>query len=233
MEAETVGREAVAYFQAALRRCQALTSHFQTSTPDFALALQALPIVRSHHGRTAEWYINLPSGCHLVNLSFGRIGLWKMGVETVNLARAALIAEGEQFRAAVCVVAAFAHRHGVDASPLLAAWDEALALRVEAAIQVESTDQSPPPLASTAAITEAEVNPPADYVTLDQMAASVKRSKRTLEKLKTRALNPLPQPDVAGGGGKPDEWLWHTVRPWLESEYGRNLPERFPASRPT
>jgi hypothetical protein len=72
---------------------------------------------------------------------------------------------------------------------------------------------------------------PMCYVTLDNMAASVSRSKRTLEKLKTRKKNPLPAPDVEGGGGKPDEWLWSAVRPWLEKEYRRKLPEQFPGAR--
>lgn len=72
--------------------------------------------------------------------------------------------------------------------------------------------------------------PPADqYVTLDQMASLVNRSKRTLERLKKRRNDPLPSPAVEGGGGKPDEWLWSQVRPWLEREYSRHLPERFPA----
>jgi hypothetical protein len=66
------------------------------------------------------------------------------------------------------------------------------------------------------------------YVTLDQMAAFVSRSKRTLEKLKNRAKNPFPPPDVKGGGGRPDEWAWPKVRLWLEREYGRKLPEHFP-----
>jgi hypothetical protein len=69
------------------------------------------------------------------------------------------------------------------------------------------------------------------YVTLDEMAAIVNRSKRTLEKLKDRKKDPLPPPDIEGGGGKPHEWLWSTVRPWLEKEYGRTLPAEFPAAR--
>jgi hypothetical protein len=73
--------------------------------------------------------------------------------------------------------------------------------------------------------------PTAQYVTLDMMAAIVTRSKRTLEKLKTRKRKRLPRPDVRGGGGKADEWLWQTVRPWLEDEFGRKLPERFPSDR--
>jgi hypothetical protein len=70
------------------------------------------------------------------------------------------------------------------------------------------------------------------HVTLDQMAAMVNRSKRTLERLKTRKNNPLPDPDVPGGGGKPDEWEWAKVRPWLEAEFTRRLPERYPSLRP-
>jgi hypothetical protein len=96
--------------------------------------------------------------------------------------------------------------------------------------------QSLPALASDAG--PDDVPPPAeeaplprwkqDYVTLSQMAALVNHSKRTLEKRKGRKKNPLPDPDVEGGGGKPDEWLWETVRPWLEGEFCRLLPERFP-----
>jgi hypothetical protein len=74
--------------------------------------------------------------------------------------------------------------------------------------------------------------PPSEqYVTLDQMAGLVNRSKRTLEKRKRRKNTPLPDPDVAGGGGKPDEWKWSAIRPWLEKEFGRQLPEQFPAGR--
>jgi hypothetical protein len=64
-----------------------------------------------------------------------------------------------------------------------------------------------------------------DYVTLDQAAAMVHRSKRTLEHRK-RGPNPLPDPDLEGGGGKPHEWKWGTIRPWLEQEFGKKLPER-------
>jgi hypothetical protein len=71
----------------------------------------------------------------------------------------------------------------------------------------------------------------AQLVTLDQIAAAVHRSKRTLEKYKTRERNPLPSPDVEGGGGKPDEWKWLTVRRWLEDEFKHDLPERFPSGR--
>jgi hypothetical protein len=70
---------------------------------------------------------------------------------------------------------------------------------------------------------------PTGYVRLSQMAAIVHRSPRTLEKYKSRRRDPLPDPDVPGGGGKADEWLWSRVRPWLEQQFGRRLPEKFPA----
>jgi hypothetical protein len=74
--------------------------------------------------------------------------------------------------------------------------------------------------------------PPPDYVTLDIIAIYLRRSKRTLERLKEREPNPLPSPDIEGGGGRADEWLWATLRPWLQEEFGRQLPERFPSWRP-
>ena len=75
--------------------------------------------------------------------------------------------------------------------------------------------------------------PVEQYVTLDRMAAMVSRSKRTLEKYLYRKKNPLPDPDVQGVGGKPNEWIWSMIRPWLESEFGRKLPDHFPTGRIT
>lgn len=69
------------------------------------------------------------------------------------------------------------------------------------------------------------------FVTLDQAAATVSRSKRTLEKFKDHSRHPLPTPDIEGGGGKADEWDWDNIRPWLESEYNRQLPKKFSAKR--
>jgi hypothetical protein len=63
------------------------------------------------------------------------------------------------------------------------------------------------------------------------MAALVQRCKSTLEKLKQRQDNPLPDPDIRGGGGKRDEWLWSRIRPWLEKEFDRRLPEKLPRRR--
>ncbi len=65
------------------------------------------------------------------------------------------------------------------------------------------------------------------YVTLDQAAATVQRSKQTLRKRK-RKRSGRPAPDVKGGAGKPDEWKWSTIRPWLEKEFDRKLPEQYP-----
>lgn len=67
------------------------------------------------------------------------------------------------------------------------------------------------------------------YVTLDQMAAIVSRSKRTLEKALIDKV--LPEPDVQGGGGRPHEWKWVAVRPILQEKYGRDLPRRFPGDK--
>jgi len=71
--------------------------------------------------------------------------------------------------------------------------------------------------------------PPVQYVTLDQVAAIVNRSKRTLEKLIGRKKNPFPDSDVPGGGGKANEWNWAKLRAWLEAEYRKQLPPTFPS----
>ena len=76
------------------------------------------------------------------------------------------------------------------------------------------------PAATTAALP--------DLVSLDQAAAAVHRGKRTLERRKTEGT--LPPPASEGGGGKPDLWDWSTLRPWLEKEFGINLPQRFPGN---
>jgi hypothetical protein len=90
------------------------------------------------------------------------------------------------------------------------------------------TDNSGP--ASTPVMVGYEA-PLKQYVTLDQIAAVVNRSKRSLERYKTRKTDPLPTPDVEGGGGKPAEWDWENIRPWLEREFGRTLPKRYPSLR--
>ncbi len=68
------------------------------------------------------------------------------------------------------------------------------------------------------------------YVTLDQMAAKVNRTKKTLERwyLKGTKKGKLPEPDVEGGGGNPHEWLWSKVREPLEKLSGKIMPEVYP-----
>lgn len=96
---------------------------------------------------------------------------------------------------------------------------------------VESLDD--PSADSTAKPSEAR---PADstatvaeqYVTLDQMAALINRSKKTLERKMNASNSDMPAPDVEGGGGRPHEWKWTAIRPWLEKQFKRQIPERFP-----
>lgn len=70
---------------------------------------------------------------------------------------------------------------------------------------------------------------PCGLVTLDQAAAMVSVSKRTLERRKTSG--DLPVPVIEGGGGRADRWDWKTIRPWLEETFKVSLPEIFPAHR--
>ena len=96
------------------------------------------------------------------------------------------------------------------------------------AISVCSTSQF------TLAATEADLvvpttaGPVTQYVRLDQMAAIVSRAKKTLERRLNRKNSDMPKPDVEGGGGKPHEWSWSRIRPWLEEQFLRPLPARFP-----
>jgi hypothetical protein len=75
------------------------------------------------------------------------------------------------------------------------------------------------------------------YICLDQAASIVNRTKKTLERYlndpKSKAVQ-MPPPDVEGGGGKPHEWRWRRLRPWLETTFGKRLPEQLPSrgSRP-
>jgi len=60
-----------------------------------------------------------------------------------------------------------------------------------------------------------------DLVTLDQAAALVNRSVRTLERYKKRGL---PKPLVRGGGGRPHEYSLPEMRSWLETTFDRPIP---------
>ncbi len=71
--------------------------------------------------------------------------------------------------------------------------------------------------------------PPApQLLTLDQLAALAHRSKRTLEKYRSR----MPAPRVEGGGGRPHLYDWAEARPWLARTFGVDLPEEIPGHRP-
>jgi hypothetical protein len=67
------------------------------------------------------------------------------------------------------------------------------------------------------------------YVTLQQCAAIVGKSKATL---KQRYVNgDLPAPAIHGGKGRAHEWNWSAIRPYLEHLFARMLPEHFPGDR--
>jgi hypothetical protein len=68
-----------------------------------------------------------------------------------------------------------------------------------------------------------------DLVTLDQAAAAVHKSKRTLERRKTKGT--LPDPIVEGGGGQSALYDWNLMGPWLTETFGVKLPEKFFANR--
>jgi hypothetical protein len=68
-----------------------------------------------------------------------------------------------------------------------------------------------------------------DHVTLNQMAAMVQKSKKTLEKYKDRL--PAPIVKVAARSGRADLWLWSDARPKLAELFGtplKKLPEVHP-----
>jgi hypothetical protein len=97
-------------------------------------------------------------------------------------------------------------------------------------------DQPPPSTTHSEATPVREAEPPPtdvwdeaiDYVTLDQAAALVHTSKRTLERYKTDGI--LPDPVREGGGGKYALYDYKVLRPWLMEKFKLTLPERFPGN---
>jgi hypothetical protein len=67
------------------------------------------------------------------------------------------------------------------------------------------------------------------HVTLKQLAGIVQKDKKTIQRLVS--ANKLPAPDVRGGNGKANEWIWSKVRGPLGAEFNRPLPEIFPADQ--
>jgi hypothetical protein len=65
-----------------------------------------------------------------------------------------------------------------------------------------------------------------DMIDLDQAAALVNRNKRTLKRYKDKGI--IPPPKIQGKGGKKSEWLWAELRPVLEANFDRKLPDRPP-----
>ena len=80
----------------------------------------------------------------------------------------------------------------------------------------------------TAAARLSATETPIDYVTLQQCAGIVNRSKRQLERWKTNDTA-FPTPEIIGDNGEADEWSWATIRPYLETKAKRKLPAIFPA----
>jgi hypothetical protein len=66
-------------------------------------------------------------------------------------------------------------------------------------------------------------------VTLQQAAAIVNKTKSAL--VKRAKKSPMPLPEVEGGECRAAEWEWTTIRPWLEDQFKRKLPEKFPGGR--
>lgn len=69
---------------------------------------------------------------------------------------------------------------------------------------------------------------PLDLVTLDQIAATCRISKRQARRWYDDAK--LPEPQVIGGGGRAHLWDWRVVRPALEELRSISLPDRHPSS---
>ena len=81
----------------------------------------------------------------------------------------------------------------------------------------------------SAAAGEADGNELDDLVTLDQAAAMVHRSKRSLQRHVHKG--DLPKADIKGGFGKASRWYWSNLRPSLEKLFVPDLPKKFPYSR--
>jgi len=79
-------------------------------------------------------------------------------------------------------------------------------------------------LTPTAALQDERRRRRPQLVDLDQIAASVRRCKKTLQ----RRRKEMPPPAFPGAGSAPSLWHWHEIRPWLEVTFRCRLPERFP-----
>ncbi|HEV7299233.1 MAG TPA: hypothetical protein VGN72_07705 [Tepidisphaeraceae bacterium] len=75
----------------------------------------------------------------------------------------------------------------------------------------------------------AEDESPGDLISMDQAAALVGRTKRTVQGW--NEIDPMPLPEVEGGGGKRHEYSYAKLKPWLEQHSGRKLPDQLPDLR--
>lgn len=70
--------------------------------------------------------------------------------------------------------------------------------------------------------------PAEQLVSLNQIGALVNRTKDTMRHYVPR----MPPARHAGVRNHAALWAWDEVRPWLEGQFGRRLPERFPSWEP-
>lgn len=69
-------------------------------------------------------------------------------------------------------------------------------------------------------------SPRPQLVTLDQCAAMVHLSRRSLFRYRSRGM---PLPFRPGYHGRPGLYDWSEMRPWLEKTFGIPLPEVHPS----
>jgi hypothetical protein len=79
---------------------------------------------------------------------------------------------------------------------------------------------------------EAGAEVPKDTIDRDQVAALCKLRKASLKAYVRRPDDPLPDPDIPGGGGKRSFWQWSTIRPWIVRNFpSLPVPETCPSRR--
>jgi hypothetical protein len=61
-----------------------------------------------------------------------------------------------------------------------------------------------------------------ELVTLEQAAVLVNRTSSGLRHYGNRGM---PRPSIKGKKGKPNEYLWSEMRPWLEDTFARKIPD--------
>lgn len=84
-------------------------------------------------------------------------------------------------------------------------------------------------LDEVSAKTEKSHYDPSQLVTLDQLAAMVRKKKRTLERWQ-KDDSCFPRPNIEGGGGKANYWNWPDVVEYLRKKSHISvLPDRYPS----